>query len=139
MAATGLLRMLQQTRKRKKLLILRLLHKILPYTHLYHLGSSLKKVINLFQISLFSYKMVNCTNFSPKKVCKVRKKEFSCFMLITVVFPPESLRYNVKSGKNCFYTLAYSPNYIQVIELRFGLISEVKLSSKMTLTWTKKS
>lgn len=35
------------------------------------------------------------------------------------------------------FILLTSPNYIQVIELRFGLIAEVKLSSKMTLTWAK--
>lgn len=76
-----------------------------------YIGSSLKKLTNLFQISLSPYKMVRLTNFSTKKVCKVKKKEFLCFTLITVISPAKSRPYNVKSGKNCFYTFNFTKLY----------------------------
>ena len=107
--ATSLLGMLQQTRKRKKFFYPQVtarniaLHSLMPY-----IGSSLKKVTSLFQIRLFPYKRVKFTKFSPKKVCQVRKKEFPCFMLITVMFPAKSRPYNVTNGKNCFYTCSFT-------------------------------
>ena len=82
------------------------LHSLMP-----HIGSSLKKVTNLFQIRLFPYKRVKFTKFSTKKVCKVRKKKFPCFMLITLIFPAKSRPHNVKSGKNCFYTFSFTKLY----------------------------
>lgn len=110
--ATSLLRMLQQTRKRKKFFYPQVtarniaLHSLMPY-----IGSSLKKVTNLFQIMLFPYKRVKFTKFSPRKVCKVRKKELPCFMLITLIFPAKSHPDNVKSGKNYFYTFSFTKLY----------------------------
>ena len=82
------------------------LHSLMPY-----IESSLKKVTRSFQIRLFPYKRVKFTKFSPKKVCQVRKKEFPCFMLITVIFPAKRRPYNVTSGKNCFYTFSFTKLY----------------------------
>ena len=45
----------------------------------------LKKVINLFQISLYHIKKVKFAKFSTKQVlffCNVKNKEFQCLMLI---------------------------------------------------------
>ena len=129
--------MLQQTRKRKKFFYPQVtarniaLHSLMPY-----IGSSLKKVTSLFQIRLFPYKRVKFTKFSPKKVCQVRKKEFPCFMLITVISSSllKAAHTMLLVVKTVFILLA-SPNYIQVIELRFGLIAEVKPSSKLKWLW----